>query len=102
MLLATADQVIQYMPSSTRSTILLSRRTRAETDYGASTGLRLAMKHPAKCIIAIITQNGNAYVEGLIKEWEPGQGHRQGIYAAQLFLGNCPRDERLRVSALSK
>jgi hypothetical protein len=38
------------------------------------------MKHPER-IIAIITQNGNAYVEGLIKEWEPWQGHRQGIVA---------------------
>lgn len=33
-------------------------------DYGAPTGLRLAMKHPDR-ITAIISQNGNAYTEGL-------------------------------------
>ena len=41
-------------------------------DYGAPTGLRLAMKHPER-ISAIISQNGNAYVEGLSKEWGPWQ-----------------------------
>src|SRR5215475_12744676 len=33
-------------------------------DYGAPTGFRLALKHPER-ITAIISQNGNAYVEGL-------------------------------------
>ncbi len=41
-------------------------------DYGAPVGLRLAMKHPER-VTAIITQNGNAYVEGLSKEWGPWQ-----------------------------
>lgn len=41
-------------------------------DYGAPTGLRLAMKHPER-VTAIITQNGNAYVEGFSKDWEPWQ-----------------------------
>jgi pimeloyl-ACP methyl ester carboxylesterase len=41
-------------------------------DYGAPTGLRLAMKHPER-ISAIITQNGNAYIEGLSAEWGPWQ-----------------------------
>jgi pimeloyl-ACP methyl ester carboxylesterase len=39
-------------------------------DYGAPTGLRLAMKYPER-VSAIITQNGNAYVEGFSKEWGP-------------------------------
>lgn len=39
-------------------------------DYGAPVGLRLAMKHP-ECVTAIITQNGNAYVEGFSDEWGP-------------------------------
>jgi pimeloyl-ACP methyl ester carboxylesterase len=39
-------------------------------DYGAPTGLRLAIKHPDR-ITAIITQNGNAYVEGLSDGWNP-------------------------------
>src|ERR1700744_4813125 len=39
-------------------------------DYGAPTGLRIALKHPER-ITAIITQNGNAYVEGLSEGWNP-------------------------------
>lgn len=41
-------------------------------DYGAPVGLRLAMNHPEK-ITGIISQNGNAYKEGLSKEWNPIQ-----------------------------
>ena len=37
-------------------------------DYGAPTGFRLAVKHPER-ITAIITQNGNAYEEGLSDGW---------------------------------
>ena len=39
-------------------------------DYGAPTGLRLAVKHPDR-ITAIISQNGNAYEEGLSDGWNP-------------------------------
>ncbi len=39
-------------------------------DYGAPTGFRLAVKHPER-ITAIISQNGNAYVEGLSEGWNP-------------------------------
>jgi pimeloyl-ACP methyl ester carboxylesterase len=39
-------------------------------DYGAPTGFRLAMKHPDR-INAIISQNGNAYAEGLSDGWNP-------------------------------
>jgi pimeloyl-ACP methyl ester carboxylesterase len=39
-------------------------------DYGAPTGLRLALRYPDR-ISAIITQNGNAYVEGLSENWAP-------------------------------
>jgi pimeloyl-ACP methyl ester carboxylesterase len=38
-------------------------------DYGAPTGLRLALKRPHD-ILAIISQNGNAYVEGLGDFWQ--------------------------------
>ena len=41
-------------------------------DYGAPTGLRLAMRHPER-VSAIVTQNGNAYTDGLSGEWEPWQ-----------------------------
>lgn len=39
-------------------------------DYGAPTGLRIALKHPER-ITAIISQNGNAYEEGLSEGWDP-------------------------------
>ncbi|WP_349960901.1 alpha/beta hydrolase [Rhizobium sp. ZPR3] len=39
-------------------------------DYGAPTGFRLAVKHPER-ITAIISQNGNAYEEGLSEGWNP-------------------------------
>lgn len=38
-------------------------------DYGAPVGFRLFMKHPNQ-ITAIISQNGNAYEEGLGKFWD--------------------------------
>jgi pimeloyl-ACP methyl ester carboxylesterase len=41
-------------------------------DYGAPTGLRLAMARPER-ITAIISQNGNAYEEGLGYAWAPIQ-----------------------------
>lgn len=41
-------------------------------DYGAPVGLRLALAHPEK-ITAIISQNGNAYEEGLSQGWNPIQ-----------------------------
>jgi len=39
-------------------------------DYGAPTGFRLALKHPER-VTALITQNGNAYEEGLQAFWDP-------------------------------
>ena len=41
-------------------------------DYGAPVGLRLAVSRPDR-ITAIISQNGNAYVEGLSDGWNPIQ-----------------------------
>ncbi len=41
-------------------------------DYGAPVGLRLALAQPEK-ITAIISQNGNAYDEGLSEGWNPIQ-----------------------------
>jgi pimeloyl-ACP methyl ester carboxylesterase len=45
-------------------------------DYGAPTGLRLAVKHPDR-ITAIISQNGNAYEEGLSDGWNPIRAYWQ-------------------------
>jgi pimeloyl-ACP methyl ester carboxylesterase len=39
-------------------------------DYGAPTGFRMALRHPER-IAAIISQNGNAYEEGLSEGWNP-------------------------------
>jgi pimeloyl-ACP methyl ester carboxylesterase len=39
-------------------------------DYGAPTGFRLALARPER-VIAIISQNGNAYEEGLGDAWAP-------------------------------
>jgi len=43
-------------------------------DYGAPTGLRIAAKHPER-IAGIVSQNGNAYVEGLSEGWNPIQAY---------------------------
>jgi pimeloyl-ACP methyl ester carboxylesterase len=57
-------------------------------DYGAPTGFRLAVRHPER-IRAIISQNGNAYEEGLSEGWnpiqaywrDPSQANRQALRA---------------------
>ena len=41
-------------------------------DYGAPVGFRLAVAHPER-ITAVISQNGNAYKEGLSQGWNPIQ-----------------------------
>jgi pimeloyl-ACP methyl ester carboxylesterase len=41
-------------------------------DYGAPTGFRVAMAHPER-VTAIVSQNGNAYEEGLGDAWAPIQ-----------------------------
>jgi len=57
-------------------------------DYGAPTGFRIAMKHPDR-VTAIISQNGNAYEEGLSDGWnpiraywqDPSEAHRKALRA---------------------
>lgn len=43
-------------------------------DYGAPVGLRLAMRHPER-ISALISQNGNAYLEGFSDQWSAWQNY---------------------------
>jgi pimeloyl-ACP methyl ester carboxylesterase len=50
----------------------LSRYALYVFDYGAPTGLRLALMAPER-ITAIVSQNGNAYEEGLGDAWQPIQ-----------------------------
>jgi pimeloyl-ACP methyl ester carboxylesterase len=45
-------------------------------DYGAPTGFRLALRHPER-ITAIISQNGNAYEDGLSDGWAPVKAYWQ-------------------------
>jgi pimeloyl-ACP methyl ester carboxylesterase len=57
-------------------------------DYGAPTGFRIAIRHPER-IRAIISQNGNAYEEGLSDGWnsiraywqEPSKANREALRA---------------------
>src|ERR1700758_4096727 len=57
-------------------------------DYGAPTGFRLATWHPGR-VTAIVSQNGNAYAEGLSDGWqpirayweEPSQANREALRA---------------------
>jgi len=43
-------------------------------DYGAPVGFRLALAHPER-ITAVVSQNGNAYEEGLSEGWNPIQAY---------------------------
>ncbi|HEY6456680.1 MAG TPA: alpha/beta hydrolase [Steroidobacteraceae bacterium] len=45
-------------------------------DYGAPTGFRIATRHPER-ITAIVSQNGNAYEEGLSEGWNPIRAYWQ-------------------------
>jgi pimeloyl-ACP methyl ester carboxylesterase len=45
-------------------------------DYGAPVGFRLAVRHPDR-ITAIVSQNGNAYEEGLSEGWNPIRAYWQ-------------------------
>jgi pimeloyl-ACP methyl ester carboxylesterase len=57
-------------------TIGLHRYALYVFDYGAPTGFRLAVKHP-ELVTAIISQNGNAYEEGLSDGWDPIRAYWQ-------------------------
>ena len=52
----------------------LSRYAIYVFDYGAPVGFRLALRHPER-VSAVITQNGNAYLEGLSEGWNPIQAY---------------------------
>ena len=65
-------------------------------DYGAPIGLRLAMAHPER-ITAIVSQNGNAYEEGLGDAWAPIQHYwREPSSENREILRNALSPEGLR------
>jgi pimeloyl-ACP methyl ester carboxylesterase len=65
----TFDQLAQTIDAFTRA-LRLDRYAIYVFDYGAPTGFRLAMARPER-VTAIISQNGNAYEEGLGDAWGP-------------------------------
>jgi pimeloyl-ACP methyl ester carboxylesterase len=67
----TFEQLARTIDEFTQ-TIGLGRYAIYVFDYGAPVGLRLALAHPER-ITAIISQNGNAYEEGLSQGWNPIQ-----------------------------
>jgi len=65
----TFDNLARTMDRFTEQ-IKLDRYAIMVHDYGAPVGWRLALAHPDR-ITAIISQNGNAYEEGLAEGWDP-------------------------------
>jgi pimeloyl-ACP methyl ester carboxylesterase len=65
-------------------------------DYGAPVGLRIAVNNPER-ITAIISQNGNAYEEGLSEGWNPIQAYwREPTQANRNALRNFLTPETTR------
>ena len=69
----TFDHLAEVIERFTE-TIGLERYAVYVFDYGAPVGLRLALRHPER-ITAVISQNGNAYLEGLSEGWNPIQAY---------------------------
>jgi alpha/beta hydrolase fold len=67
----TFDHLTQVIDRFTE-TVGLRRYALYVFDYGAPIGFRLALAHPER-VTAIISQNGNAYEEGLSQGWNPIQ-----------------------------
>lgn len=71
----TFDRLATTMDAFTRA-LGLEHYAMQVFDYGAPVGWRLAAAHPER-ITAIVTQNGNAYEEGLSEGWNPIQKYWQ-------------------------
>jgi pimeloyl-ACP methyl ester carboxylesterase len=69
----TFDRLARVIERFTE-TVGLTRFAVMVFDYGAPVGFRLAVSHPER-IAAIISQNGNAYEEGLSEGWNPIQAY---------------------------
>ena len=76
----TFDQIAETIDRFTEN-IGIDRYAIYVFDYGAPTGFRLAVKHPDR-ITAIISQNGNAYEEGLSDGWNPIRAYWQDASTA--------------------
>ena len=71
----TFDHLAEVIDRFTQA-LGLSRYALYIFDYGAPVGLRLAMAHPER-VTALITQNGNAYEEGLSTDWDSARNYWQ-------------------------
>ncbi|MFY1667878.1 alpha/beta fold hydrolase [Pseudomonas sp. Pseu.R1] len=69
----TFDNLAKTMDGFTEA-LSLKRYAIEVFDYGAPVGWRMASAHPER-ITAIISQNGNAYEEGLSSGWNPIRGY---------------------------
>jgi pimeloyl-ACP methyl ester carboxylesterase len=69
----TFDRLAEVIEGLTEA-LSLDRYALYIFDYGAPVGLRLAMRHPGQ-VSAIISQNGNAYVEGFSDQWGPWEAY---------------------------
>jgi pimeloyl-ACP methyl ester carboxylesterase len=69
----TFDNLAQVIEGFTDA-IGLARYAIYVFDYGAPVGFRLALARPER-VTAIISQNGNAYEEGLSEGWNPIQAY---------------------------
>jgi pimeloyl-ACP methyl ester carboxylesterase len=81
----TFDHLVEVVEGFTDA-LELTRYALYVFDYGAPVGFRLALARPER-VSAIVTQNGNAYEEGLSTAWDPIQrywrdptlAHRQAL-----------------------
>jgi pimeloyl-ACP methyl ester carboxylesterase/alkylhydroperoxidase family enzyme len=71
----TFDHLAEVIESFT-DTIGLTRYALYVFDYGAPVGFRLAASRPER-VAALISQNGNAYEEGLSEGWNPIRAYWQ-------------------------
>jgi pimeloyl-ACP methyl ester carboxylesterase len=69
----TFDRLADVIEGFTKA-LSLDRYALYIFNYGAPVGLRLATRHPEQ-ISAIISQNGNAYVEGFSDQWGPWEAY---------------------------
>jgi pimeloyl-ACP methyl ester carboxylesterase len=65
----TFDNLAKVIDAFTE-TVALKRYALYVFDYGAPVGFRLAIAYPER-VAAIVSQNGNAYKEGLSDAWDP-------------------------------
>lgn len=90
--------------------LLLQKYALYVFDYGAPTGFRMALRHPER-VTAIISQNGNAYEQGLGDAWapirrywsEPTPANRQAVRdllgpdgLRSQYLDGVPHPERVK------